>query len=67
MRWKYAYWVGDSYAAVILAKSFLATRGHDCDALYDYIQDPDSEASPKSWVILTDYEVQGMSDGGAAS
>lgn len=51
MKWKRAYWLGEEYTAVILAKSFLADRGYSSDVVWDM-----SSNSDKGWVILTDYE-----------
>ena len=50
--WKRAYWLGDSYTSVILARAFLAAWGYDCQVLID-------QASDGEWVILTDYEWKG--------
>lgn len=49
LHWKIAYWVGSDYTAVILAKSFLAAKGFECQVAWDL-------AEPGEWVILTDYD-----------
>lgn len=53
-KWKTAYWVGCSGTAVILAKSYLATMGHD----YQIVWDLDSYENGEScgWVVLSNYE-----------
>ena len=51
--WKRAYWVGCSGTAVILAKSYLATMGHDYQIVWD-LDSPDNGLS--GWVVLTNYE-----------
>ena len=48
LHWKMAYWVGSSYTTVILARSFLASRGYDSQAVVDGVD--------CDWVILTDYD-----------
>jgi hypothetical protein len=53
-KWKNAYWVGCSGTAVILAKSFLATMGHDYQILWDLDSYENGESS--GWVVLTDYQ-----------
>ena len=52
--WQRAYWVGDNYTSVILARAFLAARGHDYKILYDTAEHPNGQAF--GYVILTDYE-----------
>jgi hypothetical protein len=47
--WKRAYWLGDAYASVMLARAFLDAWGHD----YQLVSD---ESDGGGWVILTDYE-----------
>lgn len=44
----YAYWVGDSWANVMLARSFLEFHGHAHEVIWDTAENP-------SYVILTDY------------
>jgi hypothetical protein len=51
-KWKTAYWVGCSGTAVILAKSYLATMGHDYQIVWDLASYYDSSG----WVVLTDYQ-----------
>ena len=52
--WKTAYWVGTSGTAVILAKSYLATMGHDYQIVWDLASHENGESS--GWVVLTNYE-----------
>ena len=52
--WKRAYWVGVSGTAVILAKSYLATMGHDYQIVWDLASQRLGECS--GWVVLTNYE-----------
>jgi hypothetical protein len=47
--WRRAYWFGDSYAGVMLARGFLDAWGHDYQLAGD-------ESGDGGWVILTDYE-----------
>jgi hypothetical protein len=47
--WKLAYWLGGSYASVMLARAFLDAWGHD----YQLVSD---QSGGGGWVILTDYE-----------
>jgi len=53
-KWKTAYWVGCSGTAVILAKSYLATMGHDYQIVWDLDSYDNGESS--GWVVLTDYQ-----------
>ena len=52
--WTNAYWVGCSGTAVILAKSYLATMGHDYQIVWDVSQHENGELS--GWVVLSNYE-----------
>jgi hypothetical protein len=52
--WTTAYWVGCSGTAVILAKSYLATMGHDYQIVWDLASHENGESS--GWVVLTNYE-----------
>ena len=52
--WTNAYWVGSSGTAVILAKSYLATMGHDFQIVWDLDVYENGESS--GWVVLTNYE-----------
>ena len=52
--WKNAYWVGCSGTAVILAKSYLATMGHDYQILWDLASHDNGESF--GWVVLTNYQ-----------
>ena len=52
--WTNAYWVGSTGTAVILAKSFLATMGHDYQIVWDLDSYEHGESS--GWVVLTDYQ-----------
>ena len=49
LHWKMAYWVGSEYTTVVLARSFLASRGYESQTVVDLNGDDD-------WVILTDYD-----------
>ena len=53
-RWKYVYWLGGDYAAVIIARAFLAAWGEGCEVAWDTAVHPNGE--PLGWVIFTDYE-----------
>ena len=53
-KWRNAYWVGCSGTAVILAKSYLATMGHDFQVVWDLDSYENGESS--GWVVLTNYE-----------
>lgn len=46
--WKWAYWVGTGYAAVILARAYLDSQ----KASYQIA----SDETDGEWLILTDYE-----------
>lgn len=46
--WKMAYWVGDSWAHVILARAFLKSVGEDCEVVWD-------QAGQPEFVVLTNY------------
>ena len=48
LHWRMAYWVGSQYTAVILARSFLTSRGFESQAVVD--------GMGADWVILTDYD-----------
>jgi hypothetical protein len=50
MKWRSVYWLGERYAAVIPAKSFLADRGYGFEVIRELSSDEYS-----GWVILTDY------------
>lgn len=52
--WKMTYGVGQSYAAVILARAFLAAEGYDCQVIWDMAEWPNGEFI--GYTILTDYE-----------
>lgn len=49
-KWRMAYWVGDSWLNVILARSYLRAAGEDCEVLWDMVENPEC-----SYVILTNY------------
>jgi len=53
--WKTAYWVGCSGTAVILAKSYLANMGHDCQVVWDLGSHDNGESM--GWVVLTNYKI----------
>jgi hypothetical protein len=52
LNWKWSYW-GDNYANLILARSYLAARGHDYQVVWD-------EGGDGAWGILTDYETKAL-------
>ena len=52
--WKYVYWLGDSYPAVILVRAFLAAWGEEFQVAWDTAEHPNGE--PLGWMILTGYE-----------
>jgi hypothetical protein len=61
-RWKYVYWVGDNYASVIVARSFLAAIGEPFQVASDEAVEEATEAHGVThhthgpgWVIFTDY------------
>lgn len=58
--WTWAYWLGGTYTALILAKSFLASRGQDFEVVFDLAESPEP-----SWVILTDYDDDARLQAGA--
>lgn len=45
---KMAYWTDDSWAKVILMRSFLRNTGQECEILWDL--------GMETWLILTDYK-----------
>ena len=51
--WTTAYWVGCSWTAVILAKSYLANMGHDYQIVWDLGLHDNFETF--GWVVLTNY------------
>jgi hypothetical protein len=48
--WKRAYWVGDNWPAVMLARTYLASAGHKCEVIWDM-----GDYANLSYVILTDF------------
>ena len=54
-QWQRIYWLGDSFTAVIFARSFLAARGYDYEVLFDTASDEGSNRM-YGYVILTDYQ-----------
>jgi hypothetical protein len=46
--WQMAYWVGSEYTTVVLARSFLASRGYESQTVVDL--------TGNDWVVLTDYD-----------
>jgi hypothetical protein len=48
MHWQMAYWVGSEYTTVVLARSFLASRGYESQTVVDL--------TGNDWVVLTDYD-----------
>lgn len=53
--WTTIYWLGDNYAAVILARAFLAAYGYRYEVLWDTSHPMDQP--PRGWCILTDYDL----------
>ena len=51
MRWQWAHWFGNSWANVILARSFLEGQNQEYEILYDL-----ADNYRNGYVILTDYE-----------
>jgi len=49
--WAHAYWVGDEWASVMLARGYLASIGESCQVVVDLRTDTYSP-----YVILTEYE-----------
>jgi len=60
--WKMAYWMGDSYANVLLAKSYLKSIGHTYDVVWDMAVDQGGQCL--GYILLTNYysEVWKFSD-----
>jgi hypothetical protein len=52
--WTTAYWVGCSWTAVILAKSYLTTIGQDYQIVWDLGLHENFETI--GWVVLTNYK-----------
>jgi hypothetical protein len=52
--WRWAYWLGGSFTAVIFARAFLAARGFDYEILFDTAEHPNG--AMYGYVILTDYQ-----------
>ena len=52
--WTAIYWLGHDYAAVILARAFLAAYGCKYEVLWDTSAPMDQPQ--RGWCILTDYE-----------
>jgi hypothetical protein len=52
--WKHIYWLGQNYAAVVLARAFLAANGYECQMLFDAAEHPNGQSL--GWVLLTDYQ-----------
>ena len=52
INWQYTYvfWLGEEWASVLLARSYLEAAGQSCQILWDLAENPGP-----SWVILTDY------------
>ena len=49
--WRMAYWLGRDYAAVILARAFLAAYGYMHEVLWDAGEDEDEP--PPGWCVST--------------
>lgn len=47
--WTYAYWIGEEYTAVVLAKSFLSSLNEGYEVLWD------TSDEFYGWVIVTNY------------
>jgi hypothetical protein len=52
--WTTIYWLGHDYAAVILARAFLAAYGYRYEVLWDTSAPMDRPQ--RGWCILTDYD-----------
>lgn len=52
--WSVICWLGRDYAAVILARAFLAAYGYRYEVLWDTAARMDQP--PRGWCILTDYD-----------
>jgi len=52
--WSVIYWLGHDYAAVILARAFLAAYGYKYEVLWDTSRPMDRPV--RGWCILTDYD-----------
>lgn len=52
--WTAIYWLGHDYAAVILARAFLAAFGYQYEVLWDTSRPMDRPQ--RGWCILTDYD-----------
>ena len=52
--WSVIYWLGHDYAAVILARAFLAAYGYRYEVLWDTSRPMDRPQ--RGWCIITDYE-----------
>lgn len=55
--WKMAYWIGNSTADMILARSWLIDQGHDFELLNDLAEHPNGDMI--GWLLVTDYETSG--------
>ena len=51
---KMVYWVGDSSAAMILAREYVKAQGFDVQVLWDMAEHPNGEFL--GYALLTDYE-----------
>ena len=48
--WRMAYWLGENYTTLILAKSYLAAIGEPFEVLWDLAENPDM-----SYVLVTNF------------
>ncbi|MFI0265579.1 hypothetical protein [Streptomyces luteogriseus] len=52
--WAAAYWVGTSWTTVVLARSWLKSKGENCEVVIDSATHPNG--SFLGFIILTNYE-----------
>lgn len=55
--WRRVYWFGENYAAVLLARAFIAALGWEHEVLYDN-SSYRGDGPARGWCILSDYEGQ---------
>lgn len=54
--WSEVHYFGEDYAALLLARAYIAAYGFRAQVAYD--NHGDDEGLPNGWCILTDYEEQ---------
>lgn len=59
---KHVYWVGDSAAAMILARAFLQDRGFNVQVLWDMAEHPNGDWL--GYALITDYQAPVWADSG---